>query len=461
MSTMSFDHRQMPAGRQPRSIGVFALVATLAALSGCGSEPRTATAADASTTRPTSSEPSAAAPAATPVPAAAAAPAPISAEPTVSLLVETAKRLHPTARAIAAAQRAADARIAQAGVWANPDLELSYGRTRPRIADLDTDRPYGAALSQRLEWWGKRRARVAAAQADAAANQADADAALLDLEIDVRLAAITYTTAREAMTQSAAQAALAQELLDVVTKRQAVGDIDLGEAARVRVEATTARLRHDAATRAVATGLAVLRTWCGDAVPEGVVVLDALSDLTAADASVSETHPRLRAALEAERAAAARTDVERQARIPDVTIGVFGEREWEKDTVGVKLGFEVPLWDRNAAGIAAADAERDRLAAARHLEALRLRRERTQAVGDWAMARAEVTALTDEALPAANDAVRLRTTAFTSGDASLADVLDSRRALLGVQADLLDAKRRLAEAQVRLLAATAAPGSHP
>lgn len=454
---LSLDRRQVPAGRLlPRAGGMLALVAGLAALSGCGNEPRTTATADPSATPITNTSPVVAA-----SPPAEATTAPIGAQPTVATLLEAAKRLHPTARAIAAAQRAADARIAQAGVWANPEIELSYGRTRPRIADLDTDRPYGATVSQRLEWWGKRRARVAAAQADAAANQAEADVALLDLEIEVRLAAITYTTARDALSQSAGQAALAKELLDVVTKRQMAGDIDLGEAARVKVEASTARLRHDASARAVTTALAVLRTWCGETLPDDVAIPDALSDFTATDSPASTAHPRLRAALQAERAAEARTEAERQARYPDVTIGVFGEREWEKDTLGVTLGIEIPLWDRNAAGIAAADAERDRLAATRQLEALRLHRERTEAIGALELAKAEAATLTDEALPAANDAVRLRNTAFTSGDASLADVLDARRALLAVQTDLLDAKRRFAEAQVRLLAATAAPGSRP
>lgn len=454
---LSSDRRQVPVGRLPRARGVLTLVAGLAALSGCGDQPRTAGTADPSTAAPIASE---ATVAPTPAPGAATS-APVGAQPTVAALVDAAKRLHPTARAIAAAQRAADARIAQAGVWANPEVELSYGRTRPRIADLDTDRPYGASVSQRLEWWGKRRARVAAAQADAAANQADADTALLDLEIEVRLAVISYTTARDALAQAAAQATLARELLEVVTKRQAVGDIDLGEAARVKVEASTARLRHDAATRAVSTALAVLRTWCGESLPDGMTIVDGLNDFTTADAAVSTAHPRLRAALEAERAAEARTEAERQARYPDVTIGVFSGREWEKDTLGVTLGIQIPLWDRNAAGIAAADAERDRLAATRQLAALRLHRERTEAIGALELAKAEVATLTDEALPAANDAVRLRNTAFTSGDASLADVLDARRALLSVQSDLLDAKRRLAEAQVRLLAATAIPGSRP
>ena len=457
MSHFSFDRRQMSVGCQPLIGRTLTLVTALAVVWGCGFSLSTAFAADESTTIPTVID-------ATHVPATATNPntaASIMAQLSMTMLADAAKRLHPTAAAIHAAQRAADARITQAGVWANPALDVSYGHTRPRIAELDSDRPYEVTVSQRFEWWGKRRARVAAAQADAISTRALAEAALLDLEIEVRLVAISYTIARETMHQTAAQADLARDLLEVVIKRQAVGDINLGEAARVKVEASIARLRHESAMRAVTTALTVLRTWCGETLPDDLTIIDALNHFTVGDVLVSTAHPRLRSALEAERAAEARSQAARQARYPDVTLGVFGGREQEKDTVGVKLGIEIPLWDRNAAGIAEADAERDRVIATSQLEALRLRRERTEALGALELAKAEIATLTDEALPAASDAVRLRGTAFASGDASLAEVLDARRALLSVQTDLLDAKRRLAEAQVRLLASMAAPVSHP
>ena len=378
-------------------------------------------------------------------------------------LVAIARRRHPTAQALAAARREADARVVQAGAWANPTLELSYGRTRPRIDDLQSNHPYGVSLSQRVEWWGKRRARIDAAQADVAFSTATAAASLIELEIDVRLAAIAYAAAQEAVTQAGAQAALADQLSEVITKRHAAGDSDRGEVARMRVEASTARVRHEAAIRAVATALAVLRTWCGESLSTDITITDVFADTASLDPTTetANEHPRLQAALAAERASAARGQTEREARVPDVTIGVFGEQEWEKNTLGVTLGVEVPLWNRNAGGIAAADAEHDRLKAARFVEALRLQRERTEALGAWQAARAEASTLRSEALPAAEDAVRLRTTAFASGEASLADVLDSRRALLNVQTYLLDAQRRAAESQVRLLAATAGAGSHP
>lgn len=459
MSITSRGARPLPAHRPHLSatlVPVLALAVGLAALSGCGDAPR----ADAP---PAPGAPSAepATPVAVTPPAPESAPAPAAPLASVvdlTTLVEAAKRRHPTAQAVAAARRAAEARAVQAGVWANPEVEVSYGRTNPRIADLDVDRPYGARLSQRVEWWGKRSARVAVASALVAAAEAESVAALLDLEVEVRLAAINLATAQVLAEQTGTQATLAQELADVVMKRQALGDINLGEAARIRLEATTARLRHDAAVRNVALHLSVLRAWSSEAVVDGITISDALNDpQSAADGTISPAttaHPRIRAALEAERAAAAQAKAERQARIPDVTVGAFGGREYDKDTLSVSLGFQIPLWDRNGARIAEAEAERSQRAAERAVMVLALERERIAARGDWTASAVEVIALRDQAIPVAEEALRLRTTAFQSGDASLADVLDARRAALAVQTDLLDARRRHAEAQVRLLAAT-------
>ena len=430
-------------------IPALAVAVGLVALSGCGDAPRADTPLAVSAPVADSS----ASAATTPPPAT-----PLASVVDLATLVDAAKRRHPTAQAVAAARRAAEARAAQAGLWANPEVELTYGRTNPRIADVAVDRPYGARLSQRVEWWSKRSARVAVAAAQVAAVEAESVAALLDLEVEVRLAAIALATAQVIAEQTAAQATLAQELADVVEKRIALGDINRGEAARIRLEATTARLRHDAAVRTVALELSVLRAWCSDAIVDGLTISDVFTEPQAgADGKINlatTTHPRIRAALEAERAAEAQANAARQSRIPDVTVGVFGDREFDKDTYGVSLGFEIPLWDRNSARIAEAEAERAQMAGKRAIAVLALERERITALGDWTASAAELIALRDQAIPVAEEAMRLRTIAFKGGDASLAEVLEARRAALAVQSDLLAARRRYAQAQVRLLAVT-------
>ena len=86
-------------------------------------------------------------------------------------------------------------------------------------------------------------------------------------------------------------------------------------------------------------------------------------DPAALAARLAETNPRLRAA----RAEAARREalssVARRARIPDLDVSVFRQKEVDKEANGFSVGIKLPLWNANRGEIARAEAEQ-RVAAA-------------------------------------------------------------------------------------------------
>jgi len=431
-------------------------VLIVAALSGCGGDhPRASAALPAPTTgiNTAQTSPDAIAPQSRdwsgPVP--------------INRLIAAAEEAHPTRVAIAAAQAAAAAQVRQAGAWDNPELELSLGRTKPRVDGLERDLPYGGNLSQRLNWWGKRNARVAAARAQQQVAEAEAQVALLGLRAEVRRAAIQYAVAIDAANQASEDARIASELATMTETRAAAGEADRSSVARAKLEATTSALHRDTRRREAVTALAVLRTWCDPALPDNLAVTDAFADATAATdaaglAQTAERHPQLRALAETAAAAAASATAEREERLPDLTIGVFADREAEKDTYGVTLGFELPLWNQNEGGIAAAEAAQAQVRASARVERLRLQRDLAEALGAVQTAQGEATALREQAVPLAEEAIRLRTTAFQTGDASLADLLEARRAANAVGAELREARRRAALALVDLGLAVGDPG---
>lgn len=379
---------------------------------------------------------------------------------TMHRLLDHAERSHPTRSAIAAAHAAAAAQVRAAGAWANPEFSISVGRTSPRISDLDRDVPYGGSLSQRLTWWGARNARIEAGRARLGVAEAEGRVALLTLRAEVRRAAIAYATAMEAATQAAEEAAIAVELSAMTDKRLAAGEVDRSLASRVRLEAATATLQRDARRREAATALSVLRTWCDPRLPDGMVIADALTPPACDPQALTDeatSHPHLRALAQAMAAAESALIAERHARIPDLTIGVFADREAEKDTYGMTVGVEIPLWDRNQAGIAQAEAEHAQAKAAMRNEEQRLRRDLAEAIGAIQTAQGEARALAEEAIPVAEETIRLRSAAFAAGDASLADLLESRRAVHLVRAELRDARRRAALAAVDLSVAIGDP----
>jgi len=373
---------------------------------------------------------------------------------TVARLVAAAQENHPTTAAIQAASALAAAKVRQAGVWSNPELEISTGRTDPRVPGLDRDTPYGGSLSQRLSWWGVRNARIAAARAQESVAEAEARVARLGLQADVRRAAIIYAVAIEALTQAEDESRVAAELAKITEIQLTTGETDRSTVARARLEATTSALHRDTRQREVATALAALRLWCDSALPEGMVVIDGLGVDVALDperlAAAAEHHPQLRALADAAGAAGAAVEAERQSRVPDLTVGVYADRENEKDAFGMTLGFEIPLWNRNEAGIAVAKAEQAKALAAARSEWLRLRRDLAEALGVAQTAQHESAMLTKEALPIAEETIRLLQAAFQAGEASMSDLIEARRAVITVRTELLDARRRTAMALIDL-----------
>ncbi len=423
------------------------LVTTLAALvavAGCSTSAARTAAVDREA--PVQQDPALSKPHGAPVPPDWSGPV------TMARLIATAQATHPTHDVIAASRAAAAAHVRQAGAWDNPELELSYGRTRPRLEGLERDTPYGGSLSQRLAWWGTRNARIEAARARLGVVEAENRMAAAALQADVRRAAIVYAAALDAAAQAEDDARIAGELATQTATRLDAGEADRATLARARLEAATATVHHHARRREVDQALAVLRTWCDPALPTGLVIVDALETpkLDGIPLGATAGHPQLAALAQAIGSTQATVAAERNARVPDLTVGVFADREDDKDTYGVTVGVELPLWNRNDARVAEAEAEHAQARAAARQEHLRLQRDLADAVGALQAAQGEVQALSEQAMPTADEAIRLRTTAYQAGDASLADLLEGRRAANAVRAELRDARRRAALALVDL-----------
>lgn len=385
----------------------------------------------------------------------AASDAPAPASGTICDLVRRARERHPTAEALRATRDAALARETTARAWANPELEMAVGRTHPRLEGVDRDMPYGASLKQRLEWSGKRDARQQAARAHTAAVEADAAAVLNDLESDVRLAVIALGVAQEEARQAAADATLAEQVRTAVEQGHAAGDRDTATLIRVKLEAATVQVRRDAALRAEQTARAVLRLWCGEEVPETLPVAEVLPATTSRLDSaylteVAQRDPRVAALAASIQEAESTIVAERAARVPDVTVGVFADRENDKDTLGLSLGIELPVWNQNGGPIAEAEAQHRLATAELRRRQIEQRLALAAITGDYETSQAQAESLRRDVLPLAEETLRLRTAGFTNGDVSLTDLLEARRALLAAQAAALDARRRTAETLVRL-----------
>ena len=398
---------------------------------------------------------------------ASAASAPIDLPTAIRLALD-----QPGLRAAAHEVAASEAALGQAGAWPNPALE--YLREGRQAGTRTTT----VQINQPIELGGKRRARIELAEGAAALARTDLAARRQNARSDVIAAFYAVLVAQERQQLAGSLIDLARQGVIVAGKRVAAGKISPIDETKARLAAVDATAGLNQASGELAIARTALGALLG--LPADAIVLAAqqvelpemkpLPALLAASAdSVTVRRARRQLALQV-----AQTDVERAARIPDVTVSVGRQKEdeFQRRQSVVGLSVPLPLFNRNAGNLGAAlrrsDRARDELAAAELAVASDLALAWTR----YDVARSEVALLRQEVLPHAGSAYALTLKGFEYGKFSILDVLDAQRTLFQSRDRHWNALREAwrAYADIERLAGAAGtteqarttePGSHP
>ncbi|WP_201463915.1 TolC family protein [Brevundimonas aurantiaca] len=347
---------------------------------------------------------------------------------------------------------AAEARARQARVRPNPTLALDaenafgsgpfsgYGNAETTLS-----------ITQDLELWGRRTARINAARADAGTASLRRDLAVVDaagrlalVYADAEAAERRATLAEENLSLTLADARAALVLVEEGREPLLRGIQGESEAAAARAGLDEAIAERDAAFARL-TAVAMLA--------EPVTTIDvSLLDLAPATAlSPTDQTPTVRVA-EAERSAAeSRIAVERTRSRPDVSASVGLRRYEAEDATALTFGLSLPLplFDRNRGNIEAAQAD-FRAADARLMTA------RQEAQADRAAAqarlRASVSRVTAAAagVPSAEEPSRLSRIGFEAGRISQLELRATRTALVNARTAAVDARLARVRAEIDL-----------
>lgn len=347
---------------------------------------------------------------------------------------------------------AAEARARQARVRPNPTLALDaenafgsgpfsgYGNAETTLS-----------ITQDLELWGRRTARINAARADAGTASLRRDLAIVDaagrlalVYADAEAAERRATLAEENLSLTLADARAALVLVEEGREPLLRGIQGESEAAAARAGLDEAIAERDAAFARL-TAVAMLA--------EPVTTIDvSLLDLAPATAlSPSDQTPTVRVA-EAERSAAeSRIAVERTRSRPDVSASVGLRRYEAEDATALTFGLSLPLplFDRNRGNIEAAQAD-FRAADARLMTA------RQEAQADRAAAQARLRAsvsrvnAADAGVTSAEEAYRLSRIGFEAGRISQLELRATRTALVNARTAAVDARLARVRAEIDL-----------
>jgi len=387
---------------------------------------------------------------------AAPAAAPIDLPAAIALALD-----QPAVRATAHEAAAADALVAQADRLPNPTLSwLREGQQAGlRTTTVQIDQP--------IELGGKRGARVALARGAAALAEGDRLAQRQAVRADVIAAYYAVLVAEHRLALAQASMALARKTVDVAARRVAAGKISPIEETRARLAFVDADTAHNGAAAALSIARTTLGALTGRPAPSLVLADDAVrlpdaAPLPALLARVDDSAAirRARGQLAARQA---QVDVERAARVPDVTLSVGTQRDdqiGKRQTV-VGLSVPLPLFNRNADALRAAlrrtDQAGDELVAAATATQAAL----TSAHTRYVTAQREAQLLRDDVVPNAQAAYEQTLKGFEYGKFSFLDVESAQRTWYGAQSRHWDSVENAWRAWADIERLAAAPATAP
>ncbi|MDN4053040.1 TolC family protein [Massilia sp. YIM B02763] len=396
----------------------------------------------------------AAVPTLTPAPQPAAA---LDLQAAIALALER----HPLLRAAGHDVAAGEADVDQAGRLPNP--ELAWLREGEQAGSRTTT----VQINQPIEFGGKRGARVKLAEGELALARTELALRRQAIRADVIDAYCAVLAARERQHIADATTALAARSTGVASGRVAAGKVSPIEAAKARLAQAEAKAEGERALAELAVARTQLAQLVGDAAagqPLAPIDADALPEAEPLDALLRRG---LDAAADVRRAQGrlavqrAQADVERAARIPDLTLSVGSQRDDQAGRHQAVVGIAVPLplFDRNGGRLAAA---RERGARAEaELEAARdaARAELGTAHARYRQARAEAQLLERDVVPEARSVYELTLKGFEYGKFGFLDVLDAQRTWFQVRSRSWQALRDAwrARAELERLAGPAQP----
>ncbi|NGZ97960.1 MAG: hypothetical protein CV089_17865 [Nitrospira sp. WS110] len=321
-----------------------------------------------------------------------------------------------------------------AGAYPNPSV---FGSTGPgAIRDPSTGvrvTERTVIIEQPFEWLGKRQARQEAADAGVEGASAALEETRLSLSADVKVAFYSLLFAQRDAELAAQNVTTVEEVLRTVKARVAAGEATSFDSLKAGVEVQKAQKEVARAQNALLVAKARLNTLTAGSLGKQFSIQGEFQippqpvDPEALATQAIERHPTLRRLTKLAEQAHHTLRLERESRIPNVTVVGSYHREAGDESLTAGLSVPLPLWYRRQGEIQTALGAKHRADA----ERLRVQNELEQALIQHAQevrtAQDQLQVFETGLLKQAEQTLTLARTSFRHGAASLLDVLDAQR----------------------------------
>lgn len=387
---------------------------------------------------------------------------------TLEAVIAQALTKSPRLKSSEAARQSSQGELRQAGVWKNPELEVSADNIAgqgPYKGFDSAEVTYG--VSQLIEIGGKRSARVDAAKRGVDLANYDYQSARLDLIHDVTQAFAETVAASEETKLAREQQNLANDVFQSVSRRVEAAREPLIQKSKANVALATSRIAVEKAERDYESARKVLSNLV-DGESGAIGTLDTggfykISSpvIPAALREALERNPDIARWKPAVAKNEAALELEKANAIPDprLSAGVRDFRESGNRAFVVGLSIPIPILDGNRGNIAKASAEVTKAKVDREVNKLSMESELAKSLQAQQSAYTQATTLKDSILTEAQNSFELARRGYLTGKLSYLEVLDAQRTLTDARLQFIEALKEyhLQRANVERLTATHLP----
>lgn len=369
---------------------------------------------------------------------------------TLEQLEQLALQNNPTGAAATASIEAARGRTRQAGAWPNP--VIGYTGEEIRTGDLDRRGEHGFFVDQTIPLGGKLGLSRNIFQRTIEHAEAVRDLQRLRILGSVRQTYYSVLLTERRIEVQERLAALASEAVGVTAQLFNVGAVDRPDYLEIEIESRRLQLQLNRsknerfALRAQLAALTGVREVADRPLSGSIDAAIPNLEREQVVRMLLEQSPELKAArVDLERARAVTTLARRQS-FPDLFLrgGSAYNRERGEDTgrpVGwegtIEAGVSVPLFNRNAGGVAAARADETRAQAEVTRLELAFESRAASQFAEYLTALRDAEAYRTDILPRAEEAYRLYLTRYREGAAAYPQVLVAQRTFFEMSTEYL------------------------
>lgn len=360
----------------------------------------------------------------------------------------------------------AAARLGREEAAARRDIARQRPNPELSIEEQDPELPRDAAsLSLPIETGGKRRRRIALAEAQARRGEAEIARLTAETRIEVRRAYFGLAAAQRRAAETAELQRLAESARDAARARFEAGDVPRLDALQAELAAAQAAGETDKARGALAGARAGLNALLlrpfdaplavSDPLDSGRVppldeavrtALDASAELAALDLGIDEQQ--------------AQVDLARAEAVPDVavagTVTHYSPPEFDWGTRAA-VTLTLPIFNRGRAQVRLEEATLARLQIERQAAAVRVRSEVYAAAANAEVQRQAMLRFRDTILPQAAEVERMAEDSYRSGQTNLVTLLQSLQSVHDLRVQAVQAETDYQTALADLERAIGAP----